>query len=196
MTWGFGIVIGFVLGLVSAFSTVLIGVNIEWRERRNSNIESGDANRWRRAVLGDVRPLRSTASRLRRAAAVGRPSSGFWLAAWDLHGGLCGMKVLAEIDPEPFENVLATLRDTDQPEIADALESCITKTHPDLKKLFVELGNKLVTEYGFDPAGPAVGQAKDFYPEDTELIREFTRFVNQSFAAQVVLRELGFIWSM
>ncbi len=57
-----------------------------------------------------------------------------------------------------------------------------------LKQILMELGNKLVTERGYNP-----GWAKDY---STKPIVDFTMFINQSPPAQEVLAEMGIDWPM
>jgi len=61
-------------------------------------------------------------------------------------------------------------------------------TKPDLKRVLMELGNKLVTEHQHDPNSDVV--------QSTRPITVFTKWLNSNMEAQVVLRELGYEWSM
>jgi hypothetical protein len=58
----------------------------------------------------------------------------------------------------------------------------------DLKAVLMNLGNKLVTEHGYNPG---------FYNTySTKPIVDFTNFLNESPEARVILQELGLEWSM
>lgn len=59
---------------------------------------------------------------------------------------------------------------------------------PDLKEVLMHLGNKLVTEHGHDPNSDCL--------QSTRPITEFTKWLNSNSDARVVLRELGYDWSM
>jgi hypothetical protein len=61
----------------------------------------------------------------------------------------------------------------------------------DLKKILMELGNKLVIERKWDPA-----TGISFRRENTHLIKRFTDWVNGQTEVQEVLQELGVEWSM
>lgn len=62
-----------------------------------------------------------------------------------------------------------------------------------LKLLLMNLGNKLVTERGFDPAvSPAGGFSLP--RKDTLAIKDFTDWLNTCTAAQEILAELGVEW--
>lgn len=58
----------------------------------------------------------------------------------------------------------------------------------DLKKILMELGNRLVLEHGYEPG--------TFSDNGTEVIRDFTIWMNCNPIAQEVLKDLGFNWSM
>ena len=59
---------------------------------------------------------------------------------------------------------------------------------PNLKLILMQMGNKLVTEHGFDTVGDCL--------QCSEHITEFTRWVNSVPEAQQCLRELGVEWPM
>jgi len=56
-----------------------------------------------------------------------------------------------------------------------------------LKEVFMILGNKLVTEQGYEP-----GYSTN--PRSTKPIVDFTNFLNNSAEAREILAELGFEW--
>jgi hypothetical protein len=62
----------------------------------------------------------------------------------------------------------------------------------DLKEVLMHLGNKLVTEHGYNPA---TGMPDDRV-NSTHPIKSFTVWMNEHPEAQEVLNELGFKWSM
>ena len=72
----------------------------------------------------------------------------------------------------------------------------------DLKMVLMQLGNKLVTEHKFDPATQRrlfTGDEREVVTlekNSTAAIKAFTDFMNANPAAQAVLKELGFDWSM
>jgi hypothetical protein len=74
----------------------------------------------------------------------------------------------------------------------------------DLKRVLMELGNKLAQEHGFEPGtqpvetiGQGVSvQLYDAHQKRTSIITLLTDFVNQHPEAQQALHELGFDWSM
>ncbi len=57
-----------------------------------------------------------------------------------------------------------------------------------LKLTLMDVGNKLVTEHGFDPSGSV--------QQSCTPIREFTEWVNAMPEVQQVLREMGIEWPM
>jgi hypothetical protein len=80
-------------------------------------------------------------------------------------------------------------------------ETCYRKTNPlpvDLKRVMMELGNKLVLERRHDPAAVAMLNLRpvDLQEKSTFVVALFTEFVNQNPDAQEALKELGFEWSM
>jgi hypothetical protein len=62
----------------------------------------------------------------------------------------------------------------------------------DLKRILMELGNKLVMEHHYEPA---VGWCDDCV-NNTHPIKKFTEWVNEHPKVQEVLRELGLEWSL
>jgi hypothetical protein len=61
----------------------------------------------------------------------------------------------------------------------------------DLKRVLMELGNRLVTEHHFDPATVPFSRENSTYR-----IKQFTDWVNSTPETRAVLQELGFEWSM
>ena len=59
----------------------------------------------------------------------------------------------------------------------------------DLKFILMELGNRLVLDYRFEPSTGSGDKC-------TQTIRELTEFINKSPEAQDILNELGYEWSM
>lgn len=57
-----------------------------------------------------------------------------------------------------------------------------------LKQILMELGNRLVTERGFNPA---IATAD---PNSTRPIAEFTKWLNSTPEARMILREMGVYW--
>ena len=64
---------------------------------------------------------------------------------------------------------------------------------PNLKQILMMLGNRLVLEYGYNPA--AIHDS-DNMQTNTVPIKEFTDFLNNSPEARAILRELGLNWSI
>lgn len=60
---------------------------------------------------------------------------------------------------------------------------------PNLKQILMELGNKLVTEHGFEPATGMWAKANN-----TVAIKDFTDWVNASPQAQQALADMGVDW--
>lgn len=65
-----------------------------------------------------------------------------------------------------------------------------------LKRLFMEFGNKLVTERGFDPSGPMPPALKQALKKDhsTEPITALTTWLNEHPEAVSALKEMGINW--
>ena len=72
-----------------------------------------------------------------------------------------------------------------------------------LKKVLMEMGNKLVLEHGFDPGGTANGRADHLRftmsavtvtDTNTQAICEFTEWLNRVTEAREVLAEMGIEW--
>lgn len=61
----------------------------------------------------------------------------------------------------------------------------------DLKKILMELGNKLVFDYGYEPATTIPEQQPS-----THMIQRFTVWMNENPEAQEVLKSLGLDWSI
>lgn len=64
----------------------------------------------------------------------------------------------------------------------------------DLKEVLMVLGNRLVLEYGYEPA-----TATELLPhnvKNTHVINAFTIWMNEHLEAQEALKELGMKWSM
>ncbi len=70
----------------------------------------------------------------------------------------------------------------------------------DLKEVLMHLGNKLVTEHGYDPAMRSRADRNvheiELCANATDVINTFTIWMNEHPEAQEVLQELGFKWSM
>jgi hypothetical protein len=58
----------------------------------------------------------------------------------------------------------------------------------DLKRVLMELGNRLVTEYGYNPVDGFI------YENTTLPIKDFTEFLNAHAAARQILAEMGYSW--
>ena len=69
-----------------------------------------------------------------------------------------------------------------------------------LKKVLMEMGNKLVLEHGFDPGGTANGRADHWLSAvtvtntSTQAICEFTDWLNRVPEDREVLAEMGIEW--
>ena len=62
-----------------------------------------------------------------------------------------------------------------------------------LKLALMLLGNRLVTEHGFEPAN-AQWPIRDINAKSTSFISTFTEYLNTHEEAQQILKELGFDW--
>jgi len=70
-------------------------------------------------------------------------------------------------------------------------------SHPPLplKQNLMELGNRLVTEHGFNPsAGTAVGPIHEEMLRSTDVITLFTRWLNEVPEAREILLDMGYQW--
>lgn len=67
-----------------------------------------------------------------------------------------------------------------------------------LKKVLMELGNRMVTEAGYDPSGPVPDHIRRAFVDETntEPIALFTEWVNLNPRAQEILRDMGVEWPM
>lgn len=59
---------------------------------------------------------------------------------------------------------------------------------PDLKKVLMELGNRLVKDYGFDPPDRSAND------HSTYAVLKLTEYLNRVTEAREVLKELGYDW--
>lgn len=69
----------------------------------------------------------------------------------------------------------------------------------DLKRVLMELGNRLVTECHYTPGHqPLQSQVRQYFPDErrTAIIILFTEFMNAHPNAREILRELGLAWSI
>lgn len=62
-----------------------------------------------------------------------------------------------------------------------------------LKKIFMELGNKLVTQEGYLPGHPEQ-QARHYQDDSLDALLSFTEFLNESPEARDFLAERGIEW--
>lgn len=67
-----------------------------------------------------------------------------------------------------------------------------------LKSVLMQLGNRLVTEVGYDPSGPLPQSVMDRLAAEwnTEIITLFTAWLNQHSEAVHILEEMGVEWPL
>lgn len=68
----------------------------------------------------------------------------------------------------------------------------------DLKRILMELGNKLVLEHGYEPSGPMPENLRAGLQTDvsTEPITLFAEWLNANPDARRILAEMGVQWPM